>query len=254
MIKAAFFDIDWTLLSHKQNCVPKSASKAINQLLEKGIKCIIATGRNYYEFKTLPIFHIKFNAYIIINGGICLDENRNTLWCESFKNAEAILQLFNSKEVPTMLVDQEDCYINFVNDYVRDAMTNISTPVPRVDTYKGKDICQAVMFLDKTKMPKYKQALKNFNYYWWHDYSIDISKKNISKLSGVKRYCKLFNIKQSEVMAFGDGENDLDMVEWAEYGVAMGNGDNKVKDAANFVTKDIDEDGIEYALKYFNLI
>ena len=59
---------------------------------------------------------------------------------------------------------------------------------------------------------------------------------------------------KEEIMAFGDAENDIDMLEYAGIGIAMGNGDDGVKAVADFVTRDIDEDGIAYALKHFGLI
>lgn len=55
-------------------------------------------------------------------------------------------------------------------------------------------------------------------------------------------------------MAFGDGGNDISMLEYVGIGVAMGNANPPVKERADFVTKDIDDDGIEYALRHFGLI
>ena len=55
-------------------------------------------------------------------------------------------------------------------------------------------------------------------------------------------------------MAFGDGENDIDMIRYAGIGVAMGNGIKNLKSAADYITTDIDDDGIENALKHFGLI
>ena len=61
-------------------------------------------------------------------------------------------------------------------------------------------------------------------------------------------------LKRSEIMAFGDGENDKDMLEFAGIGVAMGNAGDSVKAVADYVTDSVDEQGIENALRYFGLI
>ena len=61
-------------------------------------------------------------------------------------------------------------------------------------------------------------------------------------------------IKQEEVMAIGDGNNDVEMLEYANYGVAMGNARADVKDIADFITTDVDDDGITYALKHFGVL
>ena len=59
---------------------------------------------------------------------------------------------------------------------------------------------------------------------------------------------------RSEIMAFGDGENDIDMLQFAGVGVAMGNADEKVKAMADYVTDTVENDGIEKALRHFGLI
>ena len=71
---------------------------------------------------------------------------------------------------------------------------------------------------------------------------------------GIQRYLKLLGIKREEIIAFGDAENDLEMIRYAGIGVAMGNGEEAVKAVADYVTADIDDDGIEKALKHFKLI
>ena len=55
-------------------------------------------------------------------------------------------------------------------------------------------------------------------------------------------------------MAFGDGENDIEMLRFVGVGVAMGNGGDAVKAAADYVTDAVDEDGIAKALRHFGLI
>ena len=61
-------------------------------------------------------------------------------------------------------------------------------------------------------------------------------------------------IKAEETIAFGDAENDLEMLKFAGIGVAMGNGEEQVKAQADYVTADVDDDGIAKALRHFGLI
>ena len=88
----------------------------------------------------------------------------------------------------------------------------------------------------------------------WHYGGLDIIAGGGGKMVGIKRYLDHVGIKPEEIIAFGDAENDLDMIRFAGIGVAMGNGKEEVKAAADFVTADIDDDGIEKALKHYNLI
>ena len=63
-----------------------------------------------------------------------------------------------------------------------------------------------------------------------------------------------YGLRPGETMAFGDGENDIDMIRFAGIGVAMGNAIKNLKSAADYITTDIDDDGIANALKHFGLI
>jgi hydroxymethylpyrimidine pyrophosphatase-like HAD family hydrolase len=70
----------------------------------------------------------------------------------------------------------------------------------------------------------------------------------------ILRVLEFFDLDKSESIAFGDGANDIDMLELAGLGIAMGNGNDQLKKVADFVTKKSSEDGIEYALKEFGII
>ena len=70
----------------------------------------------------------------------------------------------------------------------------------------------------------------------------------------IRRFMRQHGIAQSEIMAFGDGENDIQMLKFASVGIAMGNADDEVKAAADYVTDSVDENGIEKALRHFHLI
>ena len=63
-----------------------------------------------------------------------------------------------------------------------------------------------------------------------------------------------YGLSREEIMAFGDGENDLSMIKLAGTGVAMGNGEACVKAAANYVTGSVFEDGVSQALRHFGLL
>lgn len=151
MIKAIFFDVDGTLLSHRQNAVPVSTRNVLNLLKEQGIKCVLATGGHLTELAALPINDISFDAYITLNGQLCLNDKKEIFSCNpiSCSDKEYIVQLFRDKSIPVMLVEKDRMYINFINDAVKAAQQEISTPVPDVQDYKGGDIYQAIVYIGK---------------------------------------------------------------------------------------------------------
>ena len=256
MIKAIFFDVDGTLISHKQNSVPESTRTALGKLSDKGILRIVATGRHALELAELPVHDIKFDASVLLNGQLCLDSEGNILSENpiSGKDKARIIEMFQGSSIPIVLVEKDRLYINFVNEYVRLAQQAISTPVPDVGFYTGNEIYQAVAYVKKDEDEFLFQQLPGCMITRWNDYGVDIVSSSGGKTAGIKEYLKISNIKQEETMAFGDGENDMDMLKFVRIGVAMGNADTQVKEIADYVTDSVDDDGIAKALKYFGII
>ena len=83
---------------------------------------------------------------------------------------------------------------------------------------------------------------------------MDLIAKGGGKSSAILRLLDKMGILPEETIAFGDGENDMGMLELAGIGVAMGNAEEQVRKIADYVTSDIDEDGLEKALKHFQVV
>ena len=84
-------------------------------------------------------------------------------------------------------------------------------------------------------------------------YFLEILDKRVNKGTGVKSLADVLGIKAEEVMAIGDQENDIAMIEYAGVGVAMDNAIPAVKEVANFVTKSNLEDGVAWAIEKYVL-
>ena len=83
---------------------------------------------------------------------------------------------------------------------------------------------------------------------------VDLIPNGIGKSSGLRDICAYFGISPEETMAFGDGQNDLDLMEAAGIAVAMENGADNVKAKADYVTGRPEQAGITQALRHFGLI
>ena len=80
---------------------------------------------------------------------------------------------------------------------------------------------------------------------------IEVNDKGISKGASLDSLCKKLGLTNENVMALGDGLNDLSMIEFAGLGVAVENGNSILKEAADFISKSNDEDGFAYAIEKF---
>ena len=138
-IKAVFFDVDGTLLSHRLNDVPDSTRRALQQLRAKGIRTIVATGRHMIEYSRLPVSSIPFDGYLTLNGNLLLDENQKVYAGTAIDPEEmkVLAMMFQSKRIPFVLIGEDDRYINYVNDTVLQTQAQTKGTIPEVGSYDG---------------------------------------------------------------------------------------------------------------------
>lgn len=257
MIKAAFFDVDGTLLSHATHCVPKSARESLEKLRSKGIKTYLCTGRHMLEFDFLPMADIPFDGYITLNGHLCLDANKQLLCDFPFPEdtIRALIANFKEHHLPLLLVEENGMTLNFVNDTVIRAQKAISSPIPNIAPYDGKPIYLATAYVTPDEDDLIRSIIpSNCHIARWNDRGIDLILNDVGKVAGIRAIIEQEGILPEECIAFGDAENDIDMIEFCGIGVAMGNAQQKVKNIADYVTTDIDQDGIENALRFYGII
>ena len=257
MIKAAFFDVDGTLLSHTTYSVPQSTRDSLDILRKKGIKTYLCTGRHAVELDLLPVTDIPFDGYITLNGHLCLDKNRQMLFSIPFPEdtARALISIFKEQQLPLVLVEESGLTLNFINDTVIQAQKTISTPVPDVAPYDGKPIYQATTFIDRQEDDRLRSIMPpNCHAARWNDRGVDLILDGGGKVAGIRYVIEQEGILPEECIAFGDAENDIDMLMFCGIGIAMGNAQDKVKESADYVTTDVDHDGIRNALRFYGII
>lgn len=257
MIKIAFFDFDQTLYSHRSNSIPDSAAKAVNIMHDNGIKIFICSGRSLCEMKYFDISSIKIDGMIANNGQLAYDNNNKIIFDYPISGIlkEKIIQKFNDKTVPIFINTENDVFVNYVDDKVVKTQRDINSPIPPIKEYEGEKIymCSA-FFADKEKWSDILLLEDIANITFWHDGAVDIVPKDVTKASGIKGVLDYYKISKEETIAFGDADNDIDMLKYCEHGIAMGNASEEVKKVADYITSDIEEDGIYNACIHYNLL
>lgn len=256
MIKAAFFDIDGTLVSFKTHKVPESTVEALNALHKKGIKTFVATGRHKVAINNLG--NLYFDGYITLNGGICL-ANDKTIYKHSIpQNDIRIFIRYQEKDpFPVMVFTENDMFINYSNQDVETVLRIINfqhLPQKPIADFHDIEVMQLVSFFKKEQENKIMQELPHCEATRWHPLFADVIPKGSSKHIGINKIAEYFGIGINECIAFGDGGNDISMLRHVGIGVAMGNAENDVKQNADYVTDAIDNNGIINALKHFDII
>ena len=257
MIKAAFFDLDGTLLSHTAHFVPQSARDSLDRLKSKAIKTYLCTGRHAVELDLLPVGDISFDGYITLNGHLCLDQNKQKMFGIPFpeETTRALIDIFKERKLPLVLVGESGLKINIVNDAVIRAQKAISTPIPDVAPYNGEEIYQATTFAAREDEDLLRAVIpSNCHTARWNDWGVDLVLDGGGKAAGIRMVLEREGILPEECAAFGDAENDIEMLKYCGTGIAMGNAPDKVKEIADYVTSDVDHDGVENALSFFGVI
>ncbi|WP_295298343.1 Cof-type HAD-IIB family hydrolase [uncultured Brachyspira sp.] len=261
MIKAAFFDIDGTLVSFNTHKVSDSSKEAIRLLKEKGIKVFIATGRIKKHINNID--DLVFDGYITANGFDCYIGDKS-IYRHSIAKEEiySLIDYLKNKELfPCSIMMNSGIFINYVTKEVEEVSKSINLPIPAVDNYYSfleeniDNVLQINLFVDENKEKQLMSKIfKNCESSRWHPAFTDVNTKGGGKHIGIDKIIEYYGIKLEDTIAFGDGGNDITMIEHAAIGVAMGNANEGVKKIADYITDDVDNDGIFNALKHFNII
>ena len=261
-------DLDGTLLNEKSK-VSKKTKIYLSELKQEGYKIVIATGR-ILGSAIIATDGAEFANYIVTDAGAAIykNTNKNDVWKNIYiapisrKIAEDIIEKFNNEEFAYI----DLCSKNYVNMY---ATKYISKNVV-VKKYTDKNeilenineiIHIAVGFWKNEFVKKYQQIFierypsldikimqDSFGDIQW----LELSNKGIEKYSGIYKIAQIEKVENKDIIAFGDGLNDVDMIKKCGIGVAMKNALADVKTRADFVTdKSNLEDGIvDFLEKY----
>lgn len=249
MSKIVFFDIDGTLI--KQGKKPtQEIIDTIATLQENGIHTAIATGRGPHNIKEI-IKELNINTHICFNGQYVTHSNE--FISGHYLKPDYLKEL--SEEVEKN--NHEIIYMN--EDLINKEQENFETmaawkksQIRKITHYS--DVYQAIIFAKEGEDHYLDKFQEHYTCVRWSDFAIDVIPIGRSKADGVKKIVEKLNIDIQNVYAFGDGLNDIEMLQVAGTGVAMGNAHEEVKKYADFITTNVDEGGIVYGLQEIGLL
>lgn len=252
-----FFDIDGTLID-KGKQIPKSTKEAIFQLKERGHHVAIATGRAPFMFEAIRN-ELDIHTYVSFNGQLVVVDDHIV-----YKNPlnKEVLQLITHLAIendhPIVHVGQYEMKANvYPHDYITGSLDTLKVTElvgHNPDYHKETDIFQSMLFLKEKEEKPYEQKFKELKFLRWHPLSVDIDPAGSSKAEGIKIVMEKLGLSIQHLYAFGDDLNDIEMLSLSPHSVAMGNAHPLAKNAAKYITKPVNEDGIKYGLKMVGLL
>ena len=271
-IKMIGLDLDGTLLTDRKEFTDRS-KRALRTAIDSGIVVLIATGRPLTgipeEIRNFPGMRYALTS----NGAKVMDvwENRvvdeHLLRADLAEKALEICGKYDTLQevyydgVSYAPADKRDMIPRYHKnpnmwEYMRKTRTwveDISRMVRESD--RGLDKIQ-MLFADMEERTKAWQELsevEGLELVGSLGYNIEINAAGVNKGSGLVSLGRLLGIRREEIMACGDGDNDLLMLKEVGFGVAMANAEEEVKKAADYITLSNEEDGVADAIEKFAL-
>lgn len=250
VIQAIFFDIDGTLIPHGQYIMPQTTQKVLYLLKKKGIKLFIATGIVPHNITFIQNM-FPFDGFLTANGQYCFNDQKVIF--EKYipiSSLQQVIPYIEDHHIPVLFAKRDQCYRNSENQNPFDSQ------FPIIDLHKLPldHILQIMPQIDASQDEEFLKHLPYCQAARWTNAFADMIPIDGGKQKGIDHIIKEYHINLQDVMAIGDGGNDISMLDYVTYSVAMGNASDEVKKHAQYVTHDIEHDGILNAMIHFGLI
>lgn len=266
--KLIAIDMDGTLLNSDNN-ISNRTKDAIAKAKEEGVHVVLATGRilksavyyaNQLELK---------NPIVASNGGIMIDEHGNVILKNPMnrKSIKEIVKLADDEKIYFHLYDESTFYssqkVQEILDFYSEGNKAMEIDLKifkSIDDILSSDNLNIYKFIfidnDLDKLQSFRSKIStidNINISSSWSNNIEAMGLNVSKGHAIKKLAKRLNINLDEVIAIGDSENDLSMLNIAGLSIAMGNGSDSIKEKVDYITDTNNNDGVAKAIEKFIL-
>ena len=255
--KIIFFDLDGTLIDHKENEIPSSTIFTLQELKKRGHILVIATGRPPCLFYNIEKM-LNIDTYIASNGRYV--RHKDQILLNDFISNEVVTRFVDDmtrKGIDVAFESEDDFVINRKSNPLASQFLNyfnLKEPKIEEDYHKKHDILQMVMFHDSKDFQRIAKKYPELDFNISCPYGIDINTKGGMKEIGVKIVTEHFGYDIKDTIAVGDGYNDISMIKMAGLGIAMGNACEPLKEVADFVTAACHDQGVYKAFKDLKMI
>lgn len=274
-IKLIVTDLDGTFLNSNHVTIPQENIDAFKKAHEMGVKVAIASGRTKiltdYIVEQLP-----FLDYLITsNGAVTYDMKTGEIVCSTHINNHQSVEIFNVLKDYNLIYEiyfNGKCYMNnesyskfdaeHVPPHIHALLKDFIKPVSDLQSFIDGQGIEKLNILSLTSEERIELEEKinktctvafasSFPIIKGANGNLEMTDTNATKGFAVKGLCNALNIDGSNVMCFGDGENDCSMLSFADYSFAMRNGSDYAKNTAKFSTDTNDNAGVAKAIRKY---
>lgn len=266
MYKLIAVDLDGTLLDDNKD-ISKETIESIKKAVEMGVYFVLSSGR---PIITQMRFYNKIGVnmpMIACNGAIIAYPDYNNIIINEHFNKDVLIDLveyFNNKNKSFIAWSNNDLYCNKVNKYTtsyHDACKHANVNIKEIKDYNKfyDSLINKMIVIDDSDniqmlIKDVKEDINNkCNYFTSQSYFLEFVPEGIDKGIAIEKLAKYLDIKKEEIIAIGDGFNDLPMFEHAGLKVAMANASKYVKSKSNYITSDNNSNGVKEVIDKFVL-
>lgn len=245
-IRIVFFDIDGTLIDMDRREISEKTLETLRRLKERGVLLCLATGRGPL---TLPRFDgVEFDAFLTFNGSYCFHQDQTIFSAPLLEeDVQTIIQNAASLHRPVSIATKDRILANGADrdliDYYAFAKRTVEVSDEFEEAAKG-EVYQVMLGCREADYPALLRGTRGAKIAAWWDRAADIIPASGGKGTGVGQVLAYYHLEAASALAFGDGDNDIEMLQAVGHGVAMGNASERLKAAADDVCAHAAEDGV----------
>ena len=255
-IKIIFFDIDGTLVDMQTKQISAKTIEALQRLKANGIKICIATGRSPVG---LPKFEgVDFDAYLTFNGSYCYDESSaiysNPICAD---DVQRIIQNATAIGRPVSVATKDRLAANGTDEDLAEYYSFAHLKLTVAEDFESasqEEIYQVMLGCREADYPAILAGIEGAKITAWWDRAVDIIPASGGKGMGIQKILEYYHLDRSEAMAFGDGNNDIEMLKAVGTGVAMENASDRLKTIADDICGHVAQNGVYHYCMEHGLI
>ena len=254
--KIIFFDVDGTLYCPQNEGITKKVRDAIQRTREKGHLCFIASGRPY-GYIAENVKEVGFDGYVLSNGANIKYHGEDlTARFLNYHDLKTLIEKLKEKNIEYILLTTTYNYIDKKNECLLDFYTKCNIDFVNFcydydeDEVMHRTVKVEAWVKNEEELNYAISCFGSFSYELHPDnHSMEIYSSEVSKATGILDVLDIFNVDVKDSYCFGDGPNDVEMFETVGHAIAMGNAIDIIKEKADEICKNVEDDGVAYKLE-----
>ncbi len=259
-IKLIAVDMDGTFLNSKMEYNRPRFRKLYRRMKEQGVRFVVASGNQYFQLKSFFEDFQDEITYVAENGAYIVDHNEELFSVNINESTYQKVMDFatNNPSMRVIVCGKKFAYVLESDQELYESASHYFHRIKKLNSFNEiSDQILKFSFIFKNStaasfVPMFKREFGDLMFpVTSGPNNIDLIVPGITKGAGLARLCEKWKISSEEVLAFGDSNNDLEMIRYAKFGYAMKNAGDSVKEVTDLIADSNEDDGVNTIIEMF---